>query len=126
VRCAVCGAYGDAINVCNDVLDSRPTFDYDDMFSCSLNCDGGLAALFDDDIQALIGLTVLYETLHQRARATGNEVEVKMYSCSLEIPIKSFAHYLKIRSLHKLYNKSHMQSSWLALTDAISCFAQCI
>jgi len=48
----VCGEYGDAITVCNEVIeviDSMPWYDL--YFHCSLDCDGGWAVRFDDDIQ---------------------------------------------------------------------------
>jgi len=71
----VCGEYDDAITVCNKVIDSMPFYDF--YFDCSLDCDGGWAELFDDDIQSLLSFTVLYDTLHRLTVAGGNEVEVK-------------------------------------------------
>jgi len=121
----VCGEYGEAITLCVEVIGSFISLAC--YIKCSRNCDGGWAVRFDDDIQSILGFIALYDTLHRQVRSDiANEEKVKIDNFCLTVPVKSFAHYVKTRCLHKLCTESRTQISSLALIGDISSFSEYI
>ena len=113
--------YGKAIALCEEVInfflddDCEPAFK---TLCSSVQCSSDMAPLFDSDIQAMLGLVLLYDTIHQKAtRSDSNQEHVYMF-----ITATAFAYYIKIRCYHKLFRSLGNEETRQALDTAIAEF----